>query len=136
MCEAEGAVEMSDLMEVNGAMTRQLAGMLRYGRDVAATKLVQSYAVIRSARAACDRVFRDFDVILIPTAPQHAFAFDGPIPQNQADLTALANFAGCPALAMPMPGDGVRGSMQLVGPRWSDGRLLNVAEELARRLEG
>jgi aspartyl-tRNA(Asn)/glutamyl-tRNA(Gln) amidotransferase subunit A len=41
------------------------------------------------------------DVVMTPSAPQTAFAFDTQTPINQADLMAIANFAGCPAVSIP-----------------------------------
>ena len=45
---------------------------------------------------------RNGDVMLLPTAPQTAFAFAQPVPANQADFTSIASMAGAPALTLPM----------------------------------
>ena len=132
--EAEGAVEMADLIDRPGAVSPELGGMLRYGRDMPSGKLVRAWATVRAAGAACLRALAGVDALLMPTASQRAFAFGDPVPENQADLTALANFAGCPAVAIPVGGDGLPASVQLLGPPWSEARLTRWAEALAPRL--
>jgi hypothetical protein len=54
-------------------------------------------------RTADDPVPDGFDALLLPTAPQTAFAMDQPAPANQADFTALANTNGAPAISLPLP---------------------------------
>ena len=133
--EAEGAAEMAELIDRPGAMTEGLAAMLRYGRDAPSAKLVRAQATVRAAGAACLNAFEKYDALLLPTAPQQAFGFDDPVPDNQADLTALANFAGCPSVAVPVPGEGLPGSVQLMGPPWSEARLTMWAAMLAERMK-
>lgn len=71
-------------------------------------------------------------VLLLPTAPQAAFAHGGRAPANQADFTGLANIAGLPALALPSGwnDDGLPVSVQLVGPAGSERRLIALAKLL------
>ncbi len=72
-------------------------------------------------------------VLILPTAPQVAFAHGGRAPANQADFTAIANIAGLPALSLPAGQDaeGMPVGVQLVGP--PDGEALLFA--VARRLD-
>ena len=72
---------------------------------------------------------------MLPTAPQRAFAHDAPVPANQADLTALANVAGLPAVVFPVaaPDEGAPCSLQLMGPHLSDRRLITLATALHSR---
>lgn len=48
-------------------------------------------------------------------------------------FTAPVNTSGCPALSMPVAGPGRMPSIQLIGPRWSEARLLNTARILEER---
>ncbi|SDX43294.1 aspartyl-tRNA(Asn)/glutamyl-tRNA(Gln) amidotransferase subunit A [Albimonas donghaensis] len=130
--EAEGAVEMASLMETQGAISDHLAALLAYGRDAGALRMVDAYARIRAAAAACARGLAECDALILPTAPQRAFPHGTPAPANQADFTALANFAGAPAVTLPVPlaGETLPASVQLLGAPWSEARLTAWAEAL------
>jgi aspartyl-tRNA(Asn)/glutamyl-tRNA(Gln) amidotransferase subunit A len=80
----------------------------------------------------------DDGVLLMPTAPQAAFAHGTAPPHNQADFTGLANIAGLPALAIPAgrDGDGLPVGVQLVGPAGSEMRLIALARQLEPVLGG
>ena len=71
-------------------------------------------------------------LLLLPAAPQAAFAHGGRAPATQADFTALANVAGLPALALPAGFDEDRlpVGIQLVGPAGSETRLIALARQL------
>ena len=64
--------------------------------------------------------------MLLPTAPQAAFAFADAVPVNQADFTAIANMTGLPALSAPLPvapGDMPLG-LQAIAPVGAEATLL------------
>ena len=48
-------------------------------------------------------------------------------------FTAPVNTSGCPALSMPVAGPGRMPSIQLIGPRWGEARLLSTARILEER---
>jgi aspartyl-tRNA(Asn)/glutamyl-tRNA(Gln) amidotransferase subunit A len=77
-------------------------------------------------------------VLVMPNAPQSAFAHTSRPPANQADFTALANVAGLPALAVPVgaDADGLPVGIQLVGPAGSERRLIALARLLEPHLGG
>lgn len=77
-------------------------------------------------------------VLLMPTAPQAAFAHGTPAPHNQADFTGIVNIAGLPALAIPAgrDADGLPVGVQLVGPAGSEERLIAAARALEPSLGG
>ena len=66
----------------------------------------------------------------MPTTPQPAFAFGGPVPVNQADLTGFANIVRCPAACTPMgeTADGLPLSIQFVASEFQDGVALRAAD--------
>ena len=79
--------------------------------------------------------FRDADAVLTPTMPFVAPRFDeiesmSPVEAYQADfLTGPPNLAGLPHISIPCAYiDGLPAGMQLVAPRWEEGRLLSLAE--------
>ena len=111
-------------------MSDTLRALLAYGRDLSPERLADGYARIQAAATAAERGLAEVDVLLMPTAPQRAFRHTDPVPANQADLTSLANFHGGPAVAVPLPGDGLPTSVQIVGPEYSEALVLTVGRAL------
>lgn len=89
-------------------------------------------ALLVAVKATLITALGNDGVLLLPTAPQTAFAHGGRAPANQADFTGLANIAGLPALALPSGwnADGLPVSVQLVGPAGSEHRLIALARQL------
>jgi aspartyl-tRNA(Asn)/glutamyl-tRNA(Gln) amidotransferase subunit A len=85
-------------------------------------------------------------VLLTPTMPVPAFGTDvsgpthidgvpvDPFFDDWCMLSLPANLAGLPACAVPtgLSPDGLPVSMQVIGPRWSDARVLSVAADYER----
>lgn len=100
----------------------------------------------RSLRAAYDRAFLEFDVLVMPTLPKKAT----PIPAPGAAIstqvasaldmlqnTCAFNVTGHPATAMPVGmSEGLPVSMMIVAPHWQDARLLRLADAWQRRTAG
>jgi len=85
-------------------------------------------------RAEFESVFEGVDLILTPTTPTPAFEkgekLDDPLTMYLSDVfTAPANLVGIPALAIPsgLGRSGLPSSIQVMGPAFSEGRLLAVA---------
>ncbi len=134
--EAEGAVALSDLMDRQDGMSDALRGLLAYGAALPSARMVDALARVRAARRAARRALAQVDALLMPTAPQRAFAHGSPVPDNQADLTALANFAGLPAISLPVASDeGLPAAVQLVGPDWSEQALCTLGGAVRRALD-
>lgn len=81
-----------------------------------------------------ERVFQDVDLLLTPTTPGSAFALDekptDPVQMYLQDVyTVTVNLANLPGIALPSGLDkkGLPLSLQLIGPRLSEQRLLNAA---------
>ncbi len=104
MVEADLLVEHAqDWREQPQNFSPELARMLVWAEKQSAAALAAALRTVAAAHVEAARWFAQGDVMLLPTAPQTAFAFDSPVPANQADLTALANMAGLPALQAPLP---------------------------------
>ena len=91
---------------------------------------------------AFDEAFAKCDVILAPTVPMTAFpehyAAKDPVETYLTDIcTVPVNIAGLPGISVPcgFGSDGMPVGMQLLGPKFSEASLLNVADryELAAR---
>ena len=107
-----------------------LRAALRFGREASPERIAKANARIAEAKRWLDEQFRRYDVLLWPTTPGPAFAFDQPGPESQADYTVLASIAGLAAVSVPGdPVDGLPVGMQVIGP--DDALVLGVAASLA-----
>lgn len=86
-------------------------------------------------RAEYDEAFKNCDVIITPTAPTAAFRIgeniNDPLKMYATDVcTITVNIAGLPALSLPIGNDHeMPVGMQLIGPHFSEERLLGIAKE-------
>lgn len=95
----------------------------------------------RTLRAAYDEALEDFDLLLMPSVPQRAIAFDDTRTIDEAISTSLNmiqntcgfNLSGHPALSVPCgkPG-GLPIGMMLIGRHWDDAKVLNAAAAFER----
>lgn len=106
--------------------------LMAWGAARPAEEIDAAYEHIRQVEASAVKIFEAHDFVIAPVAPQTAFAFDAAVPENQADFTAWANFAGLPAAAVfaGLSSEGLPLSVQVIGPRGTDAQVLDVAEAL------
>jgi aspartyl-tRNA(Asn)/glutamyl-tRNA(Gln) amidotransferase subunit A len=126
-----------DLADTELPVSTNFRHMLEFAGRKSAVDYARADRVLDAASLKMRRLFAQVDVLITPTTPQGAFPLDGPVPANQADLTAFASLAACPAVSIPMGTlpDGMPIGMQLVGPRGSDLRLLELAAVCASALD-
>ena len=90
------------------------------------------WALDRAAEAllAC---LGDRRALLLPTVPVPAFLHGSPVPSGHADLTAVVNMAGLPAISVPvgLSSEGLPLALQLIGPLGSEAELVALAAGLA-----
>lgn len=85
--------------------------------------------------------FKQVDVLMGPTSPTPAFdigaKFDDPITMYLNDIYTIgANLAGLPAMSIPCGQiDGLPIGLQIIGPHFAEGKLLNVAHGYQRETE-
>ncbi len=88
-----------------------------------------------------ERAFHEVDVLLGPTTPTTAFELgaktDDPITMYLNDIYTIgANLAGLPAMSIPCGFvQGLPAGMQLIGPHFSEARLLNIAHRYQRETD-
>ncbi len=128
----------ADLADLRHPVSPAFRAMLDYARGRSAVDYVLADRMLDAAQLKARRLFAQVDVLVLPTTPQGAFALDVPVPDSQADLTAFASLAGCPAVSIPMGllPDGLPAGLQFVGPPGSDLRLLELAGACAAALDG
>lgn len=125
--EADLLVEHAeDWQTVPEQFSGELARFMRYGEKQSAAAYAAALRTVAAAHVEVARWFAHGDVMLLPTAPQQAFAFGAPVPANQADLTSIANMAGLPALSVPLPvAEGALPiGLQLIAPMGAEATLL------------
>lgn len=130
LCEAELNRTLAAALATHRAeMPADLLSMLDFGRSRSALDLARALAVVVDAGRWLTRAIAPFDGLLLPTAPQQAFAMDGPVPHHQADFTAMANMSGAPAISLPLPVEpgALPIGLQLIGQRGGDDALLQAA---------
>jgi aspartyl-tRNA(Asn)/glutamyl-tRNA(Gln) amidotransferase subunit A len=87
------------------------------------------------------RAFAQVDVVIGPTAPTAAFEIgakvDDPITMYLNDIYTIgANLAGIPALSVPCGfASGLPIGLQIMGPAFSEARLLNAAHRYQKETE-
>lgn len=125
--EVEGAEVLGAAIDGPG-LSDGFRAMLDYGRRAGAGRVARAYQQLQQLATAVEAAMTGLDGLLLPTAPQRAFAHDTAVPVGQADFTALANVAGAPALTLPLCArdGGLPCAAQIIGPRQSDLRLLAI----------
>jgi aspartyl-tRNA(Asn)/glutamyl-tRNA(Gln) amidotransferase subunit A len=87
------------------------------------------------------RAFSEVDVLMGPTTPTPAFPIGAktsdPITMYLNDIYTIgANLAGLPAVSIPCGfADGLPVGLQIVGPHFSEGKLLNAAHAFQRETD-
>lgn len=135
--EVEGAHALSaELDSTPASFSPDFRRMLEYGRGVPVQRYLQAQRETAEAGVRLRRLFERFDLVATPTAPQLAFAFDAVPPANQADFTAIANYAGCPAISLPcaISADGLPVGLQLMARPFAEAVLLGAAAAIEQAL--
>ena len=130
LVEIEGArIHAAFLDDPDSKISPPLRAALRFGRDATPDRVEKAKARIAEARRWLDELFRDCDVLVLPTTQGPAFPFDRPAPESQADFTVLASVAGLAAISVPgKTVDGLPNGVQAMGR--DDALVLGVAADL------
>ena len=135
--EAEGALQHARLLADSASeISQALRDGLGYGAAQTRERIAQARERLRETSRRLDALFGSVALLLLPTTPQTAFPFGSPVPSNQAELTALANAGGFPALSIPagLSSAALPLGSQLVGARGSDALVLAAGEACERAL--
>ncbi|MER5918165.1 amidase family protein, partial [Streptomyces sp. NPDC001982] len=128
-----------DEQEVSNDLMMAVTGVFGSG-----TRLPDEHRTLAWYLAALDRrdrfisawedYFGAFDALILPPATTTAFPHDSRADAGQGRQLVFANLAGLPALTVPAGRDeaGLPIGVQIVGPRWSETRLLDIAAEMEK----
>jgi len=137
LCEAELHPLLADLVQHRPeTLPADLLAMMRYIERKSAPDLGAAAARIARTGAQLTALCIGFDALLLPTAPQTAFAIDQAAPANQADFSGVANMNGAPAISLPLPvpPGALPVGLQLIGHRGADLDLLQLALQVEQAL--
>jgi aspartyl-tRNA(Asn)/glutamyl-tRNA(Gln) amidotransferase subunit A len=136
--ESELGVELvGDIADDSQPLSLRLRSMLEFARSKSAVDYAAADRILDATVLKARRVFEDIDVLVLPTVAHAAYPLADGERANDADLTAFANLAGCPAVSLPMGNvaDGLPIGLQLVGRPGADLRLLELAAICAATLD-
>ncbi len=98
----------------------------------------QSQKVRRILQTEINKIFEDFDFIILPTTPTTAFKFGektDPVAMYLNDIyTVLANLVGIPAISIPVGihSNGMPYGIQIMSKKFSEEKLLQMAQWLVQ----
>lgn len=133
IAEADGAALLAaDRRRDPAGFSPAFAALLDYGAALTAERLAEAETRMAAAATELHSALLSADALLLPTTPAPAFAFADGAPDTAADLTAVANIAGLPAITVPMgwSADGLPVAVQLVGRSGTDLSLVQLATRL------
>jgi aspartyl-tRNA(Asn)/glutamyl-tRNA(Gln) amidotransferase subunit A len=114
---------------------------LRAGLATTSTEYARARRVQTEVKRKFKLFFEDYDLLILPTTPSCAPLIEGNDAVEQARMltrfTAPFNLAGLPALSLPcsFSAEGLPIGLQLVGPAWSEARVLAAANAFERSTE-
>ncbi|MEZ0277298.1 MAG: amidase [Roseimicrobium sp.] len=140
---ADGYVTDKELLKVRGVTATTKAAILLGELKYDSADYRQALASKKVWQRQLNRVFQRVDFIALPTLRHHPLKipFFSRFVLFEAQALALqntvpVNYAGNPALAVPVPSEDEKvpvTSLQLVGPKLSEAKLLNAGRILASK---
>lgn len=131
MCAEGGASFLPDVLQYGDAFHQDFRDFVSNKRGTSVEGLRAAYDVSAECRRDFDRRFGDIDVVLTPPAPGEAP--EGLHTTGDWTFNALWTTMHVPCIAIPVT-KGPKGlpvGVQIVGPRFTDARLIKIAEAVA-----
>jgi aspartyl-tRNA(Asn)/glutamyl-tRNA(Gln) amidotransferase subunit A len=110
---------------------------VRRGEQVTLHEYLDAVAARKQLIATVIRFFQRFDLLITPTLPVAAFPIgtdDPPGFKAWKPFSGWVNLAKLPAISVPCgtTGDGLPIALQIVGPRFSEAKVLRMARALEK----
>ena len=125
-----------------------LASNIRKGLDQKPTEIAEAETIRSTLWFKLVEIFKNYDAILTPTLPITPFPVDQNYPEeiNGKKMesyfdwfapTLVFSLFGLPALSVPsgLTGEGLPAGLQIVGPRFSEGRLIELAKIVSNKIQ-
>ncbi|MFL2771090.1 MAG: amidase [Rhodospirillaceae bacterium] len=129
LIEADLANIHSDKLKSNPeGFTSEFRSSIAFGREQNAPKLAKAMRMIEEVRPIARHLFSKVDALITPTTPIPSFPFDDEMPKTITTYTAFANYAGCPALSVPMglTKDSLPLGLQIITPKREEMTALQI----------
>ena len=135
--ENEGSYNLKKLINnKNSKISDNLRNNLLFGKSIDNQEIKKIRLELENLKNQIKTIFRDFDMILMPTTPQNSFNINDTPPVNQANLTSLANIADLPAISLPYKHGGKRfHSLQIIAAQQNDLFLLKTSSFFEKILQ-
>ena len=117
----------------DGLLSPGLRKMLDWIAGRRAPELAAADWALDSAVSLLQQWLGEADVLLLPTAPVPAFSHDTPTPPGHADLTAVVNMAGFPAISIPagLSAEGMPLALQIIARPGAEAVAVAAAETIS-----
>jgi amidase len=126
----EAAAVDGHLLERRDRLGADVAARIELGRGIPPEAAAEAEQVRANWRAVLDRAFSRVELLALPTLQSFPPPPDGVDDVRLTFFTIPVNLAGLPALVLPVPAGRLPASLQLVGPRDGEERLLAVGAAL------
>ena len=135
--ENEGAKNLKELLENKASyITEQLRNNLFFGKSIDKQEIKNIRLELEILKNQIKTIYKEFDLILMPTTPQNSFNIKDKPPENQANLTSLANIADLPAISLPYKNGGKTfHSLQVLAAQHNDEFLLKTSSFFEKILQ-
>ena len=135
--ENEGAKNLKELLENKASyITEHLRNNLFFGKSIDKQEIKNIRLELEILKNQIKTIYKEFDLILMPTTPQNSFNIKDKPPENQANLTSLANIADLPAISLPYKNGGKTFySLQVLAAQHNDEFLLKTSSFFEKILQ-
>ena len=135
--ENEGAKNLKELLENKASyITEHLRNNLFFGKSIDKQEIKNIRLELEILKNQIKTIYKEFDLVLMPTTPQNSFNIKDKPPENQANLTSLANIADLPAISLPYKNGGKTfHSLQVLASQHNDEFLLKTSSFFEKILQ-
>ena len=135
--EYEGACNLKKLIDNDKSkISNNLRKNLLFGKNINEKKLNNLNLELSNLKNTINLLFNKYDLIIMPTTPQNSFYISDKTPENQANLTSLANIADLPSISLPIYSKNKQpSSLQIMASNMNDDFLIKTSSFFEKILQ-